>query len=464
MRRIALPVLLLLALAIPLSPAAAASPPDFLLADRDLTDASAMDLAEIQNFLAHKGTLANYFGPDTDGTVRTAAEMIWRVAELYTISPKFLMALIQREQSLIEDPSPQPKQYDWATGFGVCDSCSKDDPNVLVWKGFGKQVESAAKQIRDHYLPDLDAKGTTVSGIGPGVARVIDGVTVVPANRATAVLYTYTPHLNGNLNFANIWKRWFSLAYPDGTLAKVQGIKDVWLLAGGVKRRFATVGAFRSRFQDSDVVTVDAQDLDNYAAGQPIKYPNYSLLQGPDGNTYLLDGDAKRRIASAEVFRKLGFNPEEVVTAAADDLGAYNDGPEITLQSQYPTGSLLQDRKTGGVYWAQDGVKYPIIAREIMDERFPKKPIQPASKEQLASLPSGEPVRFSDGALIAAKGSPTVYVIEHGERRQIRSEAVFKRYGWKWSSVIRTSPAVAEIHPLGEPLDLDQPTVQLATQ
>lgn len=447
---------LLVPLAIPLAPARADLLADNIVSDADMENAGSMSLAQIQDFLMRKGTLASYFAADTDGTVRTAAEIIWRVANTYSISPKFLLALIQREQSLVEDPDPTQKQYDWATGFGVCDSCSMSDPDVVVWKGFGKQVESAAKQIRDHYLPEIASSGVTVSGIGPGVGKTIDGTTVIPANAATAVLYTYTPHLTGNLNFANIWKRWFGLSFPDGTLAKVKGSTDIWLINGGEKHKFASLAVFRSRFDDSDVVTVQQSDLDSYPDGTPISFPNFSIVQGPDGSTYLLDGDSKRLIASTEVFRKLGFNPMELQDATADELAQYSDGPEITLDSSYPTGALLQDKGTGGVYWVEDGVKYPIWDKSILKDRFSGKTITPTDAAQLADLQTGDPVRFSDGTLIGVKGESTVYVIEHGDRRPIANEETFERLGWNWANVIWTDMRVASLQPLGEPVDIGE--------
>lgn len=457
-------VLAALLLFVGAAPALAADPND-LVSDHDMTDASSMDLSQLFSFLSSKGgTLAYRYFPDTDGVVKTAAEIIERVATTYVISPKFLLALLQREQSLVEDPSPRPSQFDWATGFAVCDSCSTTDPSVLAWKGFANQVDAAAKQIRVHYLPDLQTKGVTVSGIGPGVTKTIDGTPVTPANKATAVLYTYTPHLHGNINFANIWQRWFSLSFPDGSLVRTADSADIWLVDGGRKRRFASKTAFSTRYPSTaGVLTVSAQDLDAYPAGPEIRFANWSLLRGPDGTAYLLDGDSKRKIASPEVFRKIGFNPDEVEDATADDLAAYADGPDVTIESSYPTGALLQI-KTGGVYYVQDGVKHPIPSKAVLDARFPKKPIQTATMDQMKAYPDGDPVTFADGTLFGVKGQAAIYVVEHGMRRPIASEKAFHAYGWQWRNVMWTDQATADLHPLGEPVDAaESPSVAAAS-
>ncbi len=413
-----------------------------------------MNLTQLQSFLMQKSSsLAYYYTPDVDGVTKTAAEIISRAATTYTISPKFLLTLLQREQSLVEAKRPTQGQYDWAAGFAVCDSCAKDDPDVVPWKGFAKQVEGAARQIRNRYLPDLERKGTTISGIGPGITKDIDGTPVTFANKATSVLYTYTPHLHGNSNFVKIWQRWFSLQYPDGSLVQVAGSKDIWRIADGEKRKFSSKTVFLSLFNEKDVLPISQADLDAYPEGTGMKFPNYSLLQNTAGDIYLLDGDTKRRIASMDVFRKLGFNPDETEDATDEDLAGYTDGPILSLDSAYPRGALIQDKKTGGVYWVQDGQRYPIWSKEILNARFPKKPITQASTDQLETYPGGAPVTFRDGQLIGAAGKPTVYVIEHGMRRPIADEATFRHFGWQMKNIIWTDEKAVNIHPLGDVLE-----------
>src|SRR5579859_6773994 len=80
--------------------------PNHVLEDSDIFDAQSMSYSGMIAFLRAHGTLADYRTPDTDGIPKTVPEIIWRVAASYKISPKYLLALIQREQSLVEDPHP----------------------------------------------------------------------------------------------------------------------------------------------------------------------------------------------------------------------------------------------------------------------------------------------------------------------------------------------------------------------
>ena len=145
--------------------------------------------------------------------------------------------------------------------------------------------------------------------------------------------------------------------FPNGTLVQIRGEAGVWLIQNGVKRPFHTKGALTSRFDFNKIVKVNKSDLDNYTKGSPIKFPQYSLIRSPRGTIYLLVDDVRRGITSGEVFKKIGYNPEEIINASWADVNAYAEGKPITEESSYPTGALLQDKETGGVYWVEDETK-----------------------------------------------------------------------------------------------------------
>lgn len=424
---------------------------DYIISDSDLTDFSSMDLNQIQAFLISKGSsLVSYIDPVTR---LRASQIIYQSAQDFQINPKFLLALIQKEQSLIEDITPRPSQYDWATGYAVCDSCSTDDPVLQKFKGFYNQVYNAAKRIRTVYLADLQNLGLTSSGYGPGITKLVDGLAVTPANHATAALYTYTPHLHGNRLMSDVWNRFFARTYPDGTLLNVEGEREVWLIQDGFRRKFTNRSVYLSRYSDFDhVLTVSQTDLIKYPEGKEIKFANYSYLRTPQGTVYLLVDDQLRGFASAEALRRVGVNPEEIVDVEQKDLSDYAEGRAITVDSLYPLGALLQDKKTGGVYWVQEGVKQPIWSREIMAVNFPGRKVIPRSSSELDSLTTGDPVLFRDGELIKSKDGPSVYLISNHKRLPFTSAEAFEALGFSWQSIIETSSVAVGLHPLGEPI------------
>lgn len=424
---------------------------NYILSDNDLTDYQSMSLEHIQAFLELKGSkLATYVEPITS---LKASQIIYTSAQDFQINPKFLVALIQKEQSLIEDTNPPASAYDWATGYAVCDGCSTSDPLLQRYKGFYNQVYNAAKKIRTSYLPDLIARGKTVSGYGPGITKLVDGTAVTPVNNATAVLYTYTPHLHGNRLLGSIWNRFFARSYPDGSLLNVQGENSVWLIENGERRQFASRAVYLSRYPNFDrVLEINRNELLKYPEGKPIALPNYSFLRSPRGTVYLLVDEQIRGFDSREALRRVGVNPEEIINVSQEDLANYGEGQPITPQSLYPLGALLQDNKSGGIYWVKDGVKHPLWSKEIMTSNFAGKKITPRLPKDLEQFPTSTPVLFREGDLVRSKSSPAVYLISNKQRRPFVSEQAFSELHYDFKNLITTSDEALMIHELGLPI------------
>jgi len=443
---------LIIAFLAPVLPVQAADfNPGNIISDLDLTNYSTMTMNDIQNFLNKKaGTLKALISPDVNGVSKLASEIIYQSAQEHKINPMFLLVMLQKEMSLIEDPSPKSTQYDWAMGYGVCDDCSVSDPKVQTLKGFGTQVDRAAGVQRWFY--DNAANGWLKKA---GKTYSVSGQDVFMENQATANLYNYTPHVKGNYNFWRIWNSWFSQKYPDGTLLQGENQPGVWLIQNGLRRAFQSKAALLSRYDLKSIVIVSVSELEKYELGAPIKYPNFSLLTTDDGTVYMLVNEKLKKFESKEVLRTLGYNPEEFELITQDELATYELGDPITLASSYPAGALLQDKKTGGVYYVIDGNKYPIIAKEIMQINFPKMKISAVSSEELDKYPRLDSVKIKDGTIVKSKESSAVYVIANGLKMPISSMEVFEGLGYKWSNVKEVSEKALSNILQGNYLDLD---------
>lgn len=428
--------------------------PDYLLSDWDLEDGYALDLDQIQHFL-DRGYLGDYETEDWEGTTMSAAEIIWQASTDHDISPKFLLVLLQKEQSLVEDDNPTDSQLDWATGYAVCDSCAKDDPAIQRWKGFGKQVNSAALQFREGYLADIEETGTTQGKYGPGVDVQIDDTTVTPTNAATAALYAYTPHLHGNENFVEIWHDWFETIYPTGTLLSVAGESGVYLIEYGYKRPIHSWSALLSRFNPDLIIEVGQDVLANYAEGRPIDFPNYSILQDEDGHIYLLVDDALRHFDSMDTFHSLGFMEDEITPIDNDDLDSYDVGEPVTSLTVDPDGDLLQLSTNGAIYYVQNGYRHPILSSEIYELRFSSSGARMVEPVEVEQYREGSPVLLPDGHLVIGPDDPTVYVISDGERLPIASESAFTSFGWSWDDIVAVSEVALNLHDIGETISVD---------
>jgi hypothetical protein len=486
-------VLMLLAFISPAIPAFAANldptfNPSHIIDDAEMFDTNSLSVSDIQSFLVSENSfLANYSTVNAYGTLKSAAQLIYdasnnnydcsnvdlgdnptelmRAAQcqkITTINPKFLIVLLQKESSLIENPAPIQARLDWATGYG----CPDGNACNPYYKGLGKQINSAALQFLA-YMNEHDRypykMGQTYVFTNPYNAYCSDAVTTVtPENLATAALYNYTPHVyNGNYNFFTLYKKYFPVGtknYPDGTLLQVTGQAGVWLLQDGQKRPFSSYSALISRFDPKKIVMTSASAITSYPKGAPIKFPNYSLVQVPTGGIYLLVDNEKRPITSKDIFKKIGFNADEIITATEDDLSAYTTGTTITATSTYPTGKLMQDPKSGGIFYIESGYKYPVTDKVLLSTKFKGQKIVRGTTLELNKYTKGSPVLFSDGELLNSNSSQTVYLISQGRKLPFGSGDVFLSLGYKFSNVITVSPQLLALYPTGNPIIIQTPS------
>ncbi|MFA5126515.1 MAG: hypothetical protein WC465_00760 [Patescibacteria group bacterium] len=445
-----------------------------LLSDEEAQDYDSMSMAEIQSFLQSKNSYLQVYiysgynpGPgepiSTDDAIklqytraRTAAEIIYNAAYEARINPRFLLTTLQKEQGLIEKSELDQRALDYAMGY-YCFDGQACNP---AWQGFGKQVRAAALQFRD-YIDNIESRPYK-----PGIASTIDGQTVVPVNRITAAMYVYTPHLHGNKLFSSIWQRYSfggALAsiirgiIPDGSLVKAADGNDtnsIYLIYDKKRWLFDSLTALVSRFDIKKVQSVEASEISKYTSGPVIKYPNYSILQGSDGQRYLIDGLQKRLIASQEVFRQLGFSVDEIIEVTAADLAEISDGPSLTKENHDPFEKLVRDSKSKGVYYIKDNIKYPIVDPNILSINFPNMKITVATPTALDKYNNGLPILLKDGNLIMTKANPMVYVISNGMRRHIADEATFKKLGYSWANIKVVSDRVLNLHEADQPISL----------
>ena len=151
-----------------------------------------------------------------------ASSIIARVAEACTISPRVLLVLLQKEQSLLTAPSASG--YLKATGYACPDTAECDKR----YFGFVNQVYRAAWQFREYTVHPGDWRygvGKNDIQFHPDASCGSSRVTIV--NQATANLYNYTPYqpndatlkapkgpggdcsAYGNLNFSRLYTNWF---------------------------------------------------------------------------------------------------------------------------------------------------------------------------------------------------------------------------------------------------------------
>ncbi len=486
--------------------------PNLILGDNDILNTGTMSFSDIQDFLISRpGILKNYSTTNAYGQLKTAAEIIYDAArnnydctgvvlsdnpteaerslkcrKISTVNPQLLLVLLQKEASLIDDPNPSQGHLDAATGYG-CPTGQGCNP---YWKGFGKQVNSAALQFlaymqepqnygfkigetyiaKDKYSKLQTAAQAMAKPVSDphSYTKIIaspDMVSVTPGNQATAALYNYTPHVyNGNYSTFQLWNKYFSPSdvvsppvnvvsriFPDGSIIKAEGNPQVWLISNGQKRHFANWSTFISRFRPEQIITVSPNEPDRYPSGAPLKFANYSLVQTPDQQIYLLVDKEKRPFANTDTYKKLGFNPVELEQASVDDLAEYKVGKTITASSTYITGVLMQDNQTNETFYVEDGSKHP-VSLEIIDMKYPDVEIIKKTSKELAAFTTEKPIVLDDGSLVKTTTYPTVYLISGGKKRPFADETIFAKYGYSLNNVAPLSSQFLYNYDMGDPI------------
>jgi hypothetical protein len=162
--------------------------PDFFIADEEFNDANAMSCDQIQAFLnERKGILKSYADEG-----KPAAQIICEQANVFSVNPRLLLIMMQKEMGLLTDPTPNPGALYWATGCG---------PGWDSTKGFATNIECGSRTLRKYF--DKAVPGTPINGS-------------TPANRATAALMKYNEGVAGSQTFWTIWTRYFDNTVGNG--------------------------------------------------------------------------------------------------------------------------------------------------------------------------------------------------------------------------------------------------------
>ncbi|HVX24112.1 MAG TPA: hypothetical protein VG992_02085 [Candidatus Saccharimonadales bacterium] len=278
--------------------------PENLMSDAIFTDSSTMSTSAIQSFLESKnsglatrkatescgsksGTHYSFYNTYYDCSKSvTDAQIIHDAGKAYGINPRVILATLQKEQSLVTDPSPSSSQINCAMGYNSCSGFS----------GFFSQVDNGAWQFRVYIelmngrsywgydpssYPCRNAAANFYSaGLYPGNKVKFYDVggtakTITIANSATAALYCYTPYVgpysetgySGSYNFVISYDTWWG---PSTNIPYTSLSTPRWMQtkAGVFKKNLAT----------------EANTGSAYAAGTQIYFSTKVVI---DGHTYL---------------------------------------------------------------------------------------------------------------------------------------------------------------------------------
>jgi hypothetical protein len=324
---------------------------------------------------------------------KSAAQIIKEVGLACNVNPQALLVLLQKEQALITDDWPWPRQYEAATGFG-CPDTAACDPDFA---GFYNQVYYGARQYQRYAKQSqlFNYRAGTTSFVAYNPNSGCGGTNVFIQNQATAGLYNYTPYqpnaaaLNnlygtgdgcsayGNRNFWRMFNDWFGSTYsddtfgthPDGALIAMNN--RVYLVYNGTKRPVSTASVFLSygyqwsevkRATTGDYSLPDGIPLDVIHPGKLFRTPSssvYTMVWDTSSNSWV------KQMVTYDAFVNLGYRWDEVQVIPYAELPPGDYATPLS-PARHPSETLIRAQNDSKVYMLDNGTRRYLPRPEVL--------------------------------------------------------------------------------------------------
>lgn len=248
---------------------AATFDPELIISNDNMRRANSMSANDIQAFLeTQSGPLKSLVTVDHAGVKRKASMIIWQASSAWDISPKVMLTMLQKEQSLLTRTTLSKNTLNRAIGAGCPDSTTNRYP------GFGNQMWNGAR------LLDSYGEGNpSFPYYYVGISKSVYGGQVHPKNLATFKLYVYNPSIgakspygdlsaqagscSGNANFWLIYRRYFGSTFANPRMLPVYRLRNrctgSYLYTASAAERYHLASTHRKSWKlDGVVFSVDS--------------------------------------------------------------------------------------------------------------------------------------------------------------------------------------------------------------
>ncbi|MGH7156939.1 MAG: hypothetical protein ACREGG_02415 [Candidatus Saccharimonadales bacterium] len=311
----------------------------------------------------------------------------------------------------------------WAVIKGNWDNCDDNNTCPSAW-GIPASDACYGGPMTEGYfkLCPTDTSTTYFDGYA-----TIDGTSVHMDNGATAALYWYTPHLNGNQSFDTIFNQYFGSQYandtftphPNGTLISLNGL--VYMINNGTKQWITNADVYNSYgypwFLVKAATTGDANlpsgaNIDTLAPGTLFYTDNSPVYV----MTYDSSGNLVKQQISQSAFYSLGYSWNNVTYVPASHVPTAT-ASSVLFTNQHPPGTLVVDNSSGKVYLldfdqtAKQFVKRWILGPDAFTtNNYSWSVVKTASSLDL-SLVDGTPVNLRQGNMLLDGGN--IYLVDY---------------------------------------------------
>lgn len=439
--------------------------PGNIVSDAVFYDYSAMSEGEIQSFLNGKVTscqsgytcLKDYrentgsraadarCGAYSGGN-RTAASIIYSVAQACGINPQVLLVMLQKEQGLVTHTSPSQSRYQIAMGY----ACPDTAPCDAQYYGFFNQLYSAARQLKNYQANpnswSYRAGRTNTIYWHPNAGCGTSQVYI--ENQATAALYIYTPYrpnqaaLNnlygtgdscssyGNRNFWRFFHDWFGDPLGGGTLVKTADSPKVYITNGSARYWIPDLDLLQAYAPLGPIRTITSAELNRLAEGPTATRAAHDPTTG---EVFFVQSGRKHYVPTCEMLVDYGNSCGVLVSLTRSQLRSFADGPRLSGFVKAPGSST--------VFYLAQGKRYPIATWDdaVALAGGGAVNILELPTSFLGTRPQGKTV-LGPGLLVKTADNPQIYMIDGlGSRIPVSSFDITGELGIEGFRVVSSS-------------------------
>jgi len=368
----------------------------------------------------------NYGSNDIPSGAISAAQIIYNYSRQFGINPQVIIVTLQKENGLITDQWPTPKQYSEAMGFGCPDNVAPGAPACdPSYGGFSAQVYEAARHFRGFF----DNRAGWFIPFTTGVNYVrwspnssCGGSNVNIENRATVALYSYTPYqpndaaknaqygtgdacsAYGNRNFYIYFNDWFgSTQYS--SLVRTAENPTVFLVANGTKYPIGDMNTFSALAPMGEVTFVPQSYVDNLANGALMG----RVIRSSNGTVYYYDSGIKLPFGSCAQVADYGSSCGQSVLLEDSQLNRFANGPSMTN---------IVVTSSGKRFYVSGGVKREVYDDQSITQAGISNGVNVLSEGSVAALPYGNPVMRND-VFVKDRQTGTIYLYTGGQKNAL---------------------------------------------
>lgn len=426
-----------------------------------------MTVAGIQSFLQNEGSgLASFSdiencGPTTGpnytfyatyyhcGSSESAAQIVYDASQAYGINPQVILAMMQKEQSLITTPNPISSQLDYAMGYGCGDTS-----NGCTVSGFFNQVDNGTWQLR----ADIDLiDGISYWGYSPS-AYPCNGPTIfysaalqpgndvtfydsygnaytsfVLPNAATSAFYCYTPHVfpgsssqyySGYYWFVYYFSIWFGGSTAPYAFESSSS-PTMYLFIDGYKVEVPNTGILQDYGINPAAIEILTPTQVNNIPSPTVSSNGMSPTIGSilqvsgQSSTYLVTVGRKYLFTSTQQMADFGFSSSQISYVPQDFLDSITGTSNLSNFVQLPTNNVFE---------VSNDQKQIIFSYSTLQSLDPSVNYTPISYYIASLIPSGNPI--SSSPILVGVPSGSVFLFDNNEYYGIPSINIYNCYGF----------------------------------